>query len=182
MNAEEYAKRYLSLEIKDIERSPINDYGELSIYEKALIYKYSKDGYEDLNEYLRISKGGNSDYGKLLNKCLNKLPDFEGLVYRCVDLTISEMQIYIDAASQNTLVTEYSFVSTSKSELTANSFGRKVKFIIYSRTGKEIEKFAKFGLHNPPNEKEVLFKTGKSFNVLEVTKDIDSALIIMEEV
>ena len=46
----------------------------------------------------------------------------------------------------------------------------------------EIEKFAKFGLHNPPNEKEVLFKSGRSFNVLEVTKDRGYTLIIMEEV
>lgn len=182
MNVEEYAKKYLSLEIKDIERSPINDYGELSIYEKALIYKYSNDGYDDLNEQLRISKGGTSDYSKLLNTSLNKLPNFEGLVHRCVDLTPVELQVYIDAEKQNKIVIEYPFISTSKSEFTAYAFGRNVKFTIYSKTGKEIEKFAKFGLHNPPNEKEVLFKSGRSFNVLEVTKDRGYTLIIMEEV
>ncbi|MGV3684467.1 MAG: ADP-ribosyltransferase [Daejeonella sp.] len=182
MNVEEYAKKYLALEITEIEGSRINDHHELSLYEKALIYKYSNDGYEDLNEYLRISKGENNDYGKLLNKCLNKLPNFEGLVYRCVNLTAAEVQIYIDAENQNKVVTEHPFVSTSKSELTANAYGRNVKFVIYSKTGKEIEKFAKFGLHNPHNEKEVLFKSGRSFNVLEVTKDRGYTLIITEEV
>lgn len=181
MNVEEYAKKYLTLELHEIVSSPINDYEELSIYEKALIYKYSSDGYEDLNEHLRISKGGTNYYGKLLNQCLNKLPNFGGLVHRCVNLTTAELQVYIDAEHQNNVVMEYPFISTSKSELTAHSYGRNVKFTIYSKTGKEIEKFAKFGLHNPPNEKEVLFKSGRSFNVLEVTKERGYTLIIMEE-
>lgn len=181
MNVQDYAKKYLAFELDEIANSPRNDYEELSIYEKALIYKYSNDGYEDLNEILRISKGGINDYGNFLNKCLNKLPNFEGLVYRCVNLTIAELQVYIDAEHNNHPVIEYPFISTSKSELTAHSYGKNVKFTIYSKTGKEIEKFAKFGLHNPPNEKEVLFKSGRSFNVLEVTKEKGYTLIIMEE-
>ena len=92
------------------------------------------------------------------------------------------MAVYIDAEKQGGTVTEHSFISTSKSQLTANGYGRNTRFQIYSRTGKEIEKFAKFGLHNPPNEKEVLFRSGRSFNILEITNEGDYTLIIIEEV
>lgn len=153
MTVEEYANRYLEQEMQGLSYSHINDYKDLSIYEAALIYKYSNDGYEDLNEELRKSAGKNiSNFGKLLNKCLAKLPNYEGLVYRCADLSLRELNRYIEAESLNKPITEHSFVSTSKSELTAISFGKNTKFEIYSRTGKEIERFAKFGLHNPPNE------------------------------
>lgn len=131
MNVEEYAKKYLTLELHEIVSSPIDVYDELSIYEKALIYKYSNDGYEDLNENLRVSKGRTTDYGRLLNQCLNKLLNFGGLVHRCVNLTTAELQVYIDAEHQNIVVIEYPFISTSKSELTAHSYGRNVKFTIY---------------------------------------------------
>lgn len=182
MNIEEYAKQYLALELREIEGSPINNHSELTIYEKALIYNYSYVGYEDLNEHLRKSKGKTDIlYSKLLNKCLNKLPDFEGLVYRCATLSDTELNRYIDAEKQNKPIIEHSFVSTSKSELTAFAYGKNTQFFIYSKTGKEIEKFAKFGLYNPSNEKEVLFKPGRTFNVLEVTKRGNFTLVIMEE-
>jgi len=53
---------------------------------------------------------------------------------------------------------------------------------MYSKTGKEIEKITKFGKHNPPNEKEVLFMSGKSFNILEIAVEAGQTTIIMEEV
>ena len=51
MTTEQYAKKYLFREIKEIEISNrLNVLTELTVYEKALILKYSEDGYEDLNE------------------------------------------------------------------------------------------------------------------------------------
>ncbi len=183
MKIEEYAKQYLAQEIREIESSPINNHSELTLYEKALIYNYSYAGYEDINERLRKSKGKTDIlYNKLLNGCLNKLPHFEGLVYRCATLSETELNKYIDAEKKNKSIIEHSFVSTSRSELTAFAYGKNTKFLIYSKTGKEIEKFAKFGLYNPVNEKEVLFRSGRAFNVLEVTKQDNFTLVIMEEI
>ena len=58
MTVEEYATTYLENEIRIIE----NSYGknvltQLNVFEKAIIYKYTEDGFDDLNESLRISKG-----------------------------------------------------------------------------------------------------------------------------
>ena len=56
---EEYSKTYLKSEISEIQLSNRNfELNQLSIYEKAIIYKYSKDGFRDINEVLRKSKGG----------------------------------------------------------------------------------------------------------------------------
>lgn len=79
MTTEEYAKEYLFREIKEIETSNrLNVLTGLSVYEKAVILKYSVDGYEDLNEKLRLSKGENiSVFGMLLDECLSKLPDYQ---------------------------------------------------------------------------------------------------------
>ena len=179
---ENYAKRYLSQEVKEIKSRAGAEECNLTIYEKAIIYNYSDFGYEKVNEILRKSEGKiRSDYAELLDKCLDKLPDFEGLVYRCVDLTNLELEIYADCNKEDKPVVEHSFISTSKSVLTANAFGKNTRFVIYSKTGKEIEKFAKFGIDNSSNEKEVLFKSGRTFNVLEVTKEGSYTLITLEE-
>ncbi len=37
-------------------------------------------------------------------------------------------------------------------------------------------------MHNPPNEKEVLFPANRTFNVLEVTNELSYTLITLEEI
>lgn len=55
-------------------------------------------------------------------------------------------------------------------------------FIINSKTGKDIEKIAKFGYKNIYNEYEVLFLPNRKFEVLEVDESSNDLLIItMEE-
>lgn len=47
---EEYAEKFLKVEIAEILESDRNrEFDQLSIYEKAIIYKYSSDGFEDVN-------------------------------------------------------------------------------------------------------------------------------------
>ncbi len=180
---EKYSKDNLSQEISEIKNSNRNiENFELSVYEKALIYKYSNDGYEIVNENLRKSKGKKLDeFGKLLNKTLAKLPNFDGVVYRGANMTTQELQRYKEAVTKNKILKEYSFVSTSKSRLIAMAFKGNTLFRIYSRTGKEVEKIAKFGLHGTSNEKEVLFRPNRNFIILEVAKELDYTLITMEE-
>jgi hypothetical protein len=53
--------------------------------------------------------------------------------------------------------------------------------MIIGKSGKEIEKFAKYGEHHPQNEKEVLFRPNIRFKVLEITKSDNYTLITLEE-
>jgi len=59
-----------------------NEIPELSNAEKALIYKYSDDEYEFVNQYLRINNGRLNDFGKLLGISLDKLPNYRKLCFR----------------------------------------------------------------------------------------------------
>jgi hypothetical protein len=179
-----YSKQELSQEISAIEKSERNnEHPNLSSFEKAIIYKYSDDGYELLNEQLRLTKGNNkTEFGILLELSLSKLPNFDGLVYRSAKLTPQELNKYNIALQSNKAIIEPTFISTSKSRAIAMEFKGNTLFRIYSRTGKIIEKIAKFGIYNPPNEKEVLFNPNCTFKVLEITKENDYPLITMEEI
>ncbi|WP_231891210.1 ADP-ribosyltransferase [Arachidicoccus ginsenosidimutans] len=171
-------------EIRAIENSArVAEFPHLTIYEKAFIYKYSEDGYESVNETLRVSKGKiNTDFGKLLNSILNKLANFEDLVYRSVNLTNTETNRYISAFENDTIIKEHAFVSTSKVRLNAMAYGGNTLFVIFSKSGKEIEKIAKFGIFGASNENEVLFKPNRNFRVLDIEQKENHLLITMEEV
>jgi hypothetical protein len=137
MTPEEYVSMYLENELKIIENSDRkNILPELTIYEKAIIYKYSEDGYQDLNEKLRISNGVNIPiFGKLLSECLGKLPNFVGNVYRSTSLTDEEYNRYLTAYLKDGLIIESFFISASRSRLIGNQFGN-FRFEIFSQTGK----------------------------------------------
>lgn len=178
MTIEEYAKKHLSREIQLIESSEerLNALPELTVYEKAIIFKYSEDGYEDLNEKLRLSEGKDiSAFGILLDECLKKLPDYQRRVYRGVNLNKYDLNRYLEAFQNNTFVTESFFISASESQLASRMFGRNVQFQIISKTGKSIREIAKF-----EDEKEVLFRYNTSFEILDISPTHD--VIIMKEI
>lgn len=104
IKAEQYAEQYLSREIEEIRRSNRDlELPELTVYEKAIIYKYSEDGYEEVNELLRTSKGQtSSEFSVLLNSSLSKLDNYEGQVFRCADLNALELKRYNDAQAIRT--------------------------------------------------------------------------------
>lgn len=179
-----YATQKLNREIEAIRNSTRSiELPKLNIYEKAIVFKYNEDGYETVNEILRDSGGKrNTEFGKLLIKVLDKLPDLDGLVYRSANLTTKEFQRYSRALISKNNIREYSFISTSKSRLTAMAFNGNTLFRMYSRSGKEIEKIAKFGVSNAQNEKEVLFKPNRKFRILEIVRESNYSLITMEEI
>ena len=73
---------HLEEDIRSIKMSPINDYDDLIIEERALIYRYSEGGYQDLNEQLTKHHSKNkSNYARLLNKCVGKLKNYEGSLF-----------------------------------------------------------------------------------------------------
>lgn len=105
-----YATQKLNREIAIIRNSTRSiELQKLNIYEKAIVFKYSEDGYETLNETLRDSRGKtNTEFGKLLIKVLDKLSDFEELVYRSANLTTKEFQRYSRALITKNNIREYS--------------------------------------------------------------------------
>ena len=160
MTIEEYAIQYLEREIAILARLP-ELHSSLSVYEKAIIYKYTDDGFDAINEVLRESKGAKiSELGVYLSDILERIPSFEGYGFRGVDLPQSLIQQYIEACEKETIILEFTFVSGSKSATVARQFGN-VFFEIYSENWKNIEAISKYSI-----EKEVILKPNSTFEVL----------------
>jgi hypothetical protein len=83
------------------------------------------------------------------------------LVYRKVNLGLSDLGKYTRAFKKNSQIVESPFLSTTKSRLIAMAFP---------------------GTNNPVNELEVLFRTNRKFRILEITKQSANTLITMEEI
>jgi ADP-ribosyltransferase exoenzyme len=168
MTIEEYAGKYLSSElqsVKNIVEPRLND------YEKAVIYKYSENGYEEINEQLRSNQGQLlPEFAQFLNDSLAKLPNYEGVVYRGEDLSKTQAAIYIRAYEKDEIITKNQFFSSSLSKEIAYMFG-KTSIKIYSKTGKMIEHIANFGIDDSQNEREVLFRCNTDFEVVEIVQD-----------
>ena len=179
---EKYVNKYLSTELQSVtKRNYSRTY--ISVFEETIIYKYTEDGYEDVNELLRKSRGQkNSKFGKLLKKSLLKLPKHSGLVYRGVAMTMTEFLRYKKYLASGKPLKEYSFVSTSKLRHTAMAFGATHLFRIWSKSGRSVEEYAKFGIRNFQNEFEVLFVNNSRFNVTEIRKESGYTLITMFEI
>lgn len=167
MKVKTFVSRYLRNELRVIQTSQRNiSLPELDSYEKALIYYYSEEGFEEVNERLRHSNGQDlSEFGSLLNQTIKKLSNYTGLVYRNVNLTQNQIEKYENALRNQLVITESTFTSCSRSKLVANQYGGNVMFRMLSKTGKSIEAVAKYGLYDPPNEKEVIFAPNTEFSL-----------------
>lgn len=177
-----YVCENLSTELIDISMSNRTGYETgLTIYEKAIIYHYTDYGYESLNEQLRSGQSI-SEFGSFLNYSLDKLPDYKGLCYRTIRCSKRDLQKYYLAFNNNSIIIEKSFLSCSKSRLLALQFSNSPLFIIWSKKGKDVEKIAKFGIDSGQNEKEIVFKSGSGFKVLEITETENKIIITLEEV
>lgn len=178
-----YVAENLSRELAEVKRRNTEKANTvLSLEEQALIYKYTEDGYLGLNEKLRNSEGKEiSSFGELLNNVISKLPNYEDFVYRAASLSLLALKKYKEAKEKNLILVEHSFISCSKSKAIAYQFGKNCQFTIVSRTGKDIEEFAKYGIGDPQNEKEILFRPNLRLRVLEITKEGAKTLIRLEE-
>jgi NAD:arginine ADP-ribosyltransferase len=153
---------------------------QLTDHEKVLVYKYTLDAYEDLNEDLRAGK--ESEFELYLNAVLVKLPDFKDLVYRGSALSKAQIARYQTALEQKEKLTELGFTSASKSRQVAEMFSKgNTIFRIISKTGKAIEELSFHGVQSPQNEKEVLFRSKTNFKVLGVKEENGKFLITLEE-
>lgn len=181
-NLIKYVHENLSKELIEISMSDRAGYeAGLTIYEKAIIYHYTDYGYESLNEQLRSGQSI-SEFGLFLNYSLDKLPNYKDLCYRTIRCSKKDLEKYYSAFRNSSIITEKSFLSCSKSRILALQFSDTPLFIIWSKKGKDVEKIAKFGIDSGQNEKEIIFKSGSGFKVLDITENENKIIIILEEV
>lgn len=144
--------------------------------ELAAIVLYTQTYFVEMNSALRNrDKESMKDFGngiKLADKGLAKMPVHEGWVHRGVESLPAEVLAkYVPGV----VVTEEAFTSTSQQEDAA--FAGKVKFNILSKTGRDVRQLSRVEA-----EKEVLFRPGTKFIVVDKVRDGDSTIITMEEV
>src|SRR5665213_441760 len=107
--AEKYVRAYLSSELEEVRNSSIVGIENgLTLYEKTIIYHYTKDGYASVNPALR---GGTkrSELSALLERILKKLPDYVYEVHRTAFLGTSALERYHRALRTGNPVTELAF-------------------------------------------------------------------------
>jgi hypothetical protein len=181
--SERYVRENLATELEEVLASPIAKVANgLTIYEKTLIYHYTKDGYHTINPSLRSSGSHPSEIVDLLIRALNKLPSHRGEVHRTTQLTQQQIHRYNIAFKNEKPVAEGAFTSASRSPFIGRLMPKfNVKFQMISRRGKWIEEISYMGAHTTSNEREVLFLPESEFRILEVTQRSRYVLIRMEE-
>jgi len=176
----EFVRQRLPDILQKIERDSIGEFvTELNTYEKALIYYYSIDGYEQLNEDLRDGKP--NEYEVYLNEALDKLPDYERVIFRGADLTQRQIDEYEKCCLEGELIIKPAFISASQSYFIAQQFSKgSVVFEIKSLTGKAIGQLSFY--QGSQNENEILFKSKCKFKVFAVDKSQHFVTIFLEEI
>ena len=186
---DKHLKNQLSRYLKHIKNKTFADSEILKKEEVAIIYAYTEDMYEPLNERLRRTLGQlDTEFGKELDSILAKLPNFEDWVFKGKALNSTRLSYYEDAFKNFGTVTHHAFESTSKSELMAKAFMRNSKtdkqvlFTIFSKYGKDIEKYSRYDSSSGQNEREVLFRANSQFEVLNIDKSNDFITITLNEI
>lgn len=155
-------KRYQTIQ-QAVQKLPkfaetVEKYG-LTDEEGAAIYAYTTNLYKKINPKMRSGKLTKADEGfiSVVQQGLAKLPAFEGVTYRRVDLAKVDLSRY----QVGEVVTENAFTSSSKKQ-GLNHFDGYVEFEIIGKNGKQIEKLSKY-----PQQYEVLFGEKTKFAVTD---------------
>ena len=181
---DKHLRTQLSRYLKHLKNRTFADGEILKKEEIAVIYAYTEDMYEPLNELLRRSLGQiDTEFGKALDEILSKLPNFEGVVFRGTSLTHTSLMMYENALQNDALITEYGLMSASRKELRAKEFmrtsknGYAVLFTVISKHGRNIEKYSRY-----EGEGEVLFRANAKFETLNIDKSNDFITITLNEI
>lgn len=181
MSLEYYVKTHFSDSLQRVITSKrADELLELTVYEKAIIFAYTdtfNNQHQVLNETLWASKGTDiSDFGLYFENCLDKLESIIGVYYRGAKESYCDVNRYIKARENKTIITEYNFLSVTASPITARGFGN-ILFRIYGKNAKKIEKVSKF-----EKEQESIFKRNTQFKVTAVTNNGIFTTITLKEI
>lgn len=169
---EQYVLDNLAADLAEVRKYFGSDY-PISDFERTIIYKYTEDGYVDLNAAIRKKPDeGLSEFGKHLRKALENLPSFNGLVYRGVSLTPGQFRLYQKHLSSKEPLVEHAFLSTSYRRTLAMKFGTPYLFVIHCKNGKSVEEYARFGTGSVQNESEVILLNNSTFTVADILEEM----------
>ena len=181
---EKYVQENFPDELEKVRQDFANTFLRLTDAEKTIIYKYSDDDFTfvGINKVLRDSEGlSMPEFAKYLNVALSKLPKTKGIpTYRGIEKADIDFEKLVYAYENKTLWTDYGFFSTSRNRIIADSYGDLI-FVVSGKNAKSIEKISKFGAGNLENEEEVLFKSGTSFKVLDISTRRNQTIIKLRE-
>lgn len=157
----------------------------LSLLETSSVILYTGVDYSVLNSALRSNHNISNDiliYRNYLNYVIDKLPSFNGWVKRGIKPFSGWEEVYV----LGSIVNEKAFTSTT-ANLELDKFKDTIRMNIFSKNGKDISH-----LTMNPDEKEVLFKAGTKFKVINIrnnysnlhpgSTEMDSIQIDMEEI
>lgn len=117
--------------------------------------------------YKQISDG--------LSTALQKLPNYNGIVKRSIDLDGQALEKFLDEHKVGNIVTYPAFTSTGVNQIYDDTMN--IQMDIISHTGKETTELFR------PDEREVLFDKNSSFRVISVDKsDLNNIKIKLEDV
>lgn len=166
-------------------------YPEIPNTELAAIHHYTRRGgnYRQLNK--QMDNGTLTDFNKasmgLISKGLEKLPTYQGTVYRGMVIKRADFE-RVFGGDNGSVVRQNRFVSSSKDFDVAKGFGTyrtlkkneiRVLFEIESKKGREIEDVSEFnGIFAVENQKEVLFMNNTPFVITRKELDGDGFMHI----
>ena len=164
-----YVSNSFSLGVID---KPINSgIINLSVDEQYAINKYISDGAYVLNDKLRRGEALSADeqvWIKNLDAALDKVPEYQGIVYRSVsDYGIEDVESYISDHVVDGGFSSLAYISSSEN-VYDESF--PIQYIIKSKHGRDIRAYNQ-------TEQEILFKRNSRFYVTKV----DGHTIYLEE-
>jgi hypothetical protein len=150
--------------------------GLVAEHEAVALRYYTGDGYTVMNAYLRGGVGDDMTLRAAVGAAmtaLEKMPAFEGRVYRGVSSTGLKDPARFFAAHQAGEIVEYRGFTSGSYE---KGFTGDILYTVHSVDGKVVEALA-----YEDTEREVLFRPGTRFRVLSVRKVGDTTYLELEE-
>ena len=174
-------------------------YYDIPNTEVAAIYHYTRgdiSAFRRLNKQLRNGElsSFNEAFSELLSAGLNKVPEYQGEVYRVLILNRTNLDNWLELCDAKREIVFRGFTSTSISrEIVERDFlgnmhkNKNERFCclqIRSKKGQNISEISQFnGIFTNQNQQEVLFDKGSAFRFLGFEKDADGIYrFILEEV
>lgn len=148
----------------------------ISESEQYALNKYISSDFYPINEKIRNNEKLNNEELKLtdnLDKILNKMPIYNGIVTRSLELDQEKLQEFINTHKIGNIVEYRAYTSTTKGER-YNEYSN-VELYINSKTGRNIEKYNQ-------EEQEILFRRGSLFKVKQIEKINNVYHILLEDI
>lgn len=144
--------------------------------EQSAMNKYISSDFYGINEKLRNNIELSITEKELINnldRALNKMPSYNGLVTRSLELDKDTLKEFLDKYQRNNIVECKAYTSTTSGER-YNKLS-SVELYIESISGKDIRRYNN-------EEQEILFKRGSLFRVKEIEKIKKTYHVLLEDI